>query len=74
LQKTLQIALSPDIVKRSLMVSVVVGTILNIINQGDALMGEQSLQIGKCILTFIVPYCVATYGSVVALMKLEIRE
>jgi hypothetical protein len=53
------------------MVSIVVGTILNVINQGDVLLGKQSLQIGKCILTYFVPYCVATYGSVVALMKLE---
>ncbi len=74
MQKAFQIALNPDIVKRSLMVSIVVGTVLNIINQGDVLLGKQSLQIGKCILTYIVPYLVATYGSVVALMKLEIRE
>ncbi|MFV2035864.1 MAG: nitrate/nitrite transporter NrtS [Halocynthiibacter sp.] len=67
------LALRPDIVRRSLMVSVVVGTILNIINQGDALLGPQSLNLTKFLLTYLVPFCVATYGAVCALNKLGIR-
>jgi hypothetical protein len=45
-------------------VAVIVGTILNVINQGDALLGEGHLNFAKVILTFAVPYCVATYGAV----------
>ena len=49
---------------RSLRVALVVGTILNLINQGDVLLRGESLQLGKLLLTYIVPYCVATYGAV----------
>ena len=67
-------AIRPDIIKRSLMVSAVVGTVLNFINQGDALLDLQSLDLSKCILTYLVPFCVATYGAVAALAKLEMKE
>jgi len=41
-----------------------VGTILNLINQGDALFAGGGLDFTKIILTFAVPYCVATYGAI----------
>ena len=50
--------------RRSLVVALIVGTVLNLINQGDALFGEGHLNPTKIILTFAVPYCVATYGAV----------
>jgi len=50
--------------KRSLVVALVVGTILNLINQGDALVAGARLNLTKLILTFVVPYGVATYGAV----------
>jgi hypothetical protein len=50
--------------RRSLFVALIVGTILNLINQGDALVGGGYLNFTKIILTFVVPYCVATYGAV----------
>jgi hypothetical protein len=43
---------------------VVVGTILNLINQGDVLFAGEPLDWTKLILTYLVPYCVATYGAV----------
>lgn len=70
----MSLALRPDIVKRSLWVSVIVGTLLNIINQGDALLNLQALNLTKCLLTYAVPYCVATYGAVCALTKLEMTQ
>jgi len=50
--------------RRSFFIALIVGTILNLINQGDSLFGEGSLNFVKIILTFAVPYCVATYGAV----------
>ena len=50
--------------KRSLVVALIVGTILNLINQGDVLFGGGRLHLWKLILTFAVPYAVATYGAV----------
>ncbi len=48
---------------RSLAVAVS-GTILNLINQGDAVFGGGPVNWTKIALTFLVPYCVATYGAV----------
>jgi hypothetical protein len=55
---------SDGVPRRSFFVALVVGTILNLINQGDALFGAGHLNLTKIILTFAVPYCVATYGAV----------
>jgi hypothetical protein len=55
---------SEGVPRRSLLVALIVGAILNLINQGDALFGEAHLSFAKIILTFAVPYCVATYGAV----------
>jgi hypothetical protein len=42
----------------------VVGTILNLINQGDRLFAAQKLDTVKLALTYCVPYLVSTYGAV----------
>jgi hypothetical protein len=57
-------ALSEGVPQRSLWVALIVGTILNLINQGDALVAGRHLDIAKLVLTFIVPYFVSTYGAV----------
>ena len=61
-------ALRPAVVRRSLGVALVVGTLLVAINQGDRLIAGQGLDLAKTLLTFLVPYCVATYGAVSALL------
>ena len=60
--------LRPAVVRRSLGVALVVGTLLVAINQGDRLIAGQGLDLAKTLLTFLVPYCVATYGAVSALL------
>ena len=57
-------AVSEGVPLRSLWVAVVVGTILNLINQGDVLLSGQRLAFTKLALTYIVPYFVSTYGAV----------
>jgi len=47
-----------------LFVALIVGTVLNLINQGEVLFGDGKLNLAKIILTYAVPYCVATYGAV----------
>ena len=56
--------ISDGVPKRSLAVALIVGTILNLINQGDALVAGTRPNILKLVLTFAVPYAVATYGAV----------
>jgi len=64
--KLINIALEKNIVISSLKVAVVVGCILNMINQGDLLvnMNFQNVNWFKLGLTFTVPYMVSTYASV----------
>jgi hypothetical protein len=46
----------------------VVGTILNLINQGDALIGHLPVSWAKVALTYLVPFVVSTHGAVSARM------
>jgi hypothetical protein len=57
-------AVSDGVPKRSLIVALIVGTILNLINQGDAMVAGMPLDVAKLLLTYLVPYCVSTYGAV----------
>jgi hypothetical protein len=59
--------------RRSLFTALFVGTILNLINQGDALFGGGRLVIPKLLLTYCVPFCVATFGAVSLRLK-QMRE
>ena len=51
--------------KRSLTVAVVVGTILTLLNQGDIILAGdwKSALYWKVPLTYCVPFCVTTYGA-----------
>lgn len=59
-------AVSDGIPRRSFYVALVVGTILNLINQGDAILGAAFVNWLKIVLTYVVPYAVCTYGAVSA--------
>ena len=59
-------AVSDGLPRRSFYVALIVGTILNLINQGDAILGTGSVDWLKVILTYFVPYAVCTYGAVSA--------
>jgi hypothetical protein len=62
---------SDGIPKRSFWATVIVGTILNIINQGDYMMLGDPINLFKIVLTYAVPFCVATYGAVTARLAYE---
>jgi hypothetical protein len=50
----------------ALVMGLVVGTILTAINQGDFILAGEMPDLVKAGLTYMVPYCVATYGAVTA--------
>ncbi len=52
--------------RRSALVALLVGSVLNLINQPDGVFGETPLDLVKVILTYLVPFCVATYGAYAA--------
>src|SRR5260370_27513154 len=62
---------SDGVPKRSLTVAIIGGTILNLINQGDVLFGAAHFNLTKLVLTFAVPYAVATYGAVSYRLRLD---
>jgi hypothetical protein len=64
-----RLATAPDVIIRSLLAGLVVGTILNLINQGDVLWGNAESNLVKLGLTYMVPYFVTTYGSVFARLR-----
>ncbi|MEM1162503.1 MAG: nitrate/nitrite transporter NrtS [Pseudomonadota bacterium] len=66
-----QIAMDRSVRGRAFRIAAVVGTVLALINHGDRLLamdldGEAIL---KICLTFLVPYCVSTYSSVLAVRE-----
>jgi hypothetical protein len=67
-KSALLLSASDGIPRRAFYVALVVGTVLNVINQGDALIAGQPLDWLKMVLTYLVPYCVSTHGAVAARM------
>jgi len=56
----------PRVIALAIKVALVVGTILNVINHFDLLLGAPLTQMTaiQVALTYIVPYCVSTHGQV----------
>lgn len=68
-----EIVISPSVINRALKVSLIVGTTLNLINQGEALIALEiaNLSFIKLTLTYLVPYGVTTYTATA--MKVEFQ-
>ncbi len=65
----LELALLPEVRNRALKVALVVGTLLALINHADAVINQTFglTNALKVLLTYCVPYAVATYSAVGAL-------
>lgn len=63
----LSLATQRSVVVRATKISLIVGVILFVINQGDLLISGAKINWWKAVLTFAVPYCVSTYSSVAAM-------
>lgn len=74
LRRALATALSAEVVRLGLRTSLVVGTVLNLINQGDALLEPKRIVIGKLLLTYLVPYGVVTYSATSVVLRLKADE
>jgi hypothetical protein len=53
-------------VRRSLLVALIIGTVLNAINQGPEIFTGHWPIWWKLVLTYFVPFAVASYGSYAA--------
>lgn len=56
-------ACTAAIVRNAVKVSLVVGTILNVLNQGPALIEGQPLAISQLLVNYLVPYLVSSYSA-----------
>ena len=65
-REALSRTLTGPAVRRSLVVAIVVGTALNLINQGAELLSGQGPMLWKLGLTYVVPFLVASYGTYAA--------
>lgn len=70
MRRWLAAAARPDVVRRSIKVCLLVGTLLVVINYTDrAVNGDlTALDAVKMLLTYAVPYCVSTFVSVSTLV------
>lgn len=59
----LRAACCPEIAWASLKVSLFVGVLLNLVNQGGALLNGGTIDWGRGILNLLVPYCVSSYSA-----------
>lgn len=60
----LELAFGDGTPKRAFLTAVVVGTVLTVINHGDAMVAGDWPPAAKVLLTYFVPYCVTTWGAV----------
>jgi hypothetical protein len=65
------LALRRHTIFRSLKVAAVIGTVLGAINHYDMFLSGQfeSRRVAQLFITYIVPYCVATYGAAMEAMR-----
>jgi hypothetical protein len=66
-----RLAVERDNLMRAIKVSAVVGIILNLINNPELFntFSIQHLHTGRVLLTFLVPFCVSLYSTVLANTK-----
>lgn len=63
MRRLFQVACSRRIVINSLRIAVVVGTVLNLVNQGEAIIAGAGISWLHLLLNYAVPYCVASYSA-----------
>ena len=69
------LAFSGRIVRIAFRTSLVVGTVLNVVNHGEVLIGILSpAHVPKLLLNYMVPYVVATYSAVAATRSRSSRD
>lgn len=63
MKSMMRLILSARIAKSALRVALVVGTALNLINQGEHILAGNDISWFHLLLNYFVPYCVASYSA-----------
>ncbi len=59
----LRLILQPGIARPAMKVSLVVGTLLNVINNGEQLWAGHGVSVWRVALNFVVPFSVSSYSA-----------
>ena len=60
--------------KKALLSALVVGSILTGINHGDLILSGEYPAWPKVLLTYLVPYCVTTWGAITVKLSRQIKN
>ena len=58
-----RLIVKPRININSVYVALVVGTLLNLVNQGEQLLSGVGIEWPRVLLNYVVPFCVASYSA-----------
>ena len=74
LSKILKIALNISVVRKGIVTSLVVGTVLNLINQGNLLFNDRISDLSglKLTITYLTPFIVSVYSTTSALLRKDL--
>ena len=59
----LRLMMRPRIAKEALRIALLVGTLLNVINNGEQIWMHQGVNLWHVVLNYVVPFCVAGYSA-----------
>jgi hypothetical protein len=66
---------SPDVAVAAVKVALFVGTVLNLINQGNRILDERvHLDLARLALNYLVPYCVSSWSGAAAVRRAARRH
>lgn len=63
LRAVLKLMVNGRIARPALKVALVVGTVLNVINNGGRIMAGQAVDPWHLVLNYLVPFCVSAYSA-----------
>lgn len=67
MKQLLRLILTKRILYSATKVSLVVGSMLNLVNQSEHLIAGQGIMVGHLLLNYLVPFCVSAYSGAKAL-------
>ena len=68
-QPSLTSLVGVNVIRRTAIVALVLGTALTLANQADAIFGEDAVQILPLLLVFIVPFIVVTFSQILGMRR-----
>ncbi len=72
--KALERAIKGPPLRRSIWIMLIVGTVLTLINQREAIFAGSGINVLNVILTYLVPLCVSFYAAWSALVEQLSKE